>query len=121
MSRDFKIGMAMGLCLVAGISFWLAVQPSLSVKTGMANEQIIDTAPALPQNFATAFQPPKPPAVTAQPKLRIHVVKSGETLSAISKQYYGSSNQWQKILDANRSVLKNPDSLAPGMKLIIPD
>jgi nucleoid-associated protein YgaU len=52
---------------------------------------------------------------------RFHIVRRGENLSAISQQYYGSPNRWQKILEANKDTLKDPDKIAPGMKLIIPD
>ncbi len=121
MQKDFKIGVALGLCLVAAVSLWLAVQPSLSVKARMAEEPIIDRPATPPQNSETTAQPPQPAADSAQPKSRIHIIQKGETLSAISQQYYGSPNKWQKILDANRSVLKNPDNLTPGTKLIIPD
>ena len=51
---------------------------------------------------------------------RFHIVRRGENLSAISQQYYGSANKWQKILDANKDTLKDPNKIAPGMKLIIP-
>ncbi|MBN2183036.1 MAG: LysM peptidoglycan-binding domain-containing protein [Sedimentisphaerales bacterium] len=52
---------------------------------------------------------------------RFHIVRKNQNLSVISRQYYGSSNNWHKIVDANRDVIKDPNKLQPGMKLIIPD
>ena len=52
---------------------------------------------------------------------RVHTVMQGETLSHISEEYYGTSRQWQKILDANKDVLSSPEKLRPGMKLVIPE
>lgn len=51
---------------------------------------------------------------------RFHIVRSGETLTNISYKYYGSADKWQKILDANRSRLKDANTLIPGMRLTIP-
>lgn len=53
---------------------------------------------------------------------RFYIVRKRDTLSKISKRYYGSANKWHKIYEANRNVLgKNPDLLKPGTKLVIPD
>jgi LysM repeat protein len=52
---------------------------------------------------------------------RFHIVRKDETLSAISYRYYGSENNWQKIFQANRAQLKDPNRIVPGTKLIIPD
>jgi len=52
---------------------------------------------------------------------KFHIVRRGETLSTISAKYYGSENKWQKILDANRSQIKDANRLQPGTKLIIPE
>lgn len=52
---------------------------------------------------------------------RFHIVRKDQTLSAISRQYYGTANKWKKIFDANRGVIKDPDKINTGMKLIIPD
>jgi nucleoid-associated protein YgaU len=52
---------------------------------------------------------------------RFHIVRRGDTLSEISQTYYGSSAKWRKIFDANKEMIKNPDRLTPGQKLIIPD
>jgi nucleoid-associated protein YgaU len=52
---------------------------------------------------------------------RFHVVRQGETLSAISQQYYGSANDWRKILAANEKTIKDANKIAPGTKLIIPE
>jgi nucleoid-associated protein YgaU len=57
----------------------------------------------------------------AEKTLRIHVVQKGETLSAIAAKYYGSSNQWPKIVAANRSNLPDPNRLIPGTRLVIPE
>ena len=52
---------------------------------------------------------------------RFHIVREGETLSDISYKYYGSSNRWPKILNANRNAIKDANKLRPGTKLIIPE
>jgi nucleoid-associated protein YgaU len=52
---------------------------------------------------------------------RFHIVRKEETLSAISQQYYGTPGKWQKVLEANKNVIKDPNRLQPGTKLIIPD
>jgi len=52
---------------------------------------------------------------------KFYIVRKGDTLSKISKRYYGSPNRWYKIYEANRDVLDNPDMLRLGMKLRIPN
>jgi len=52
---------------------------------------------------------------------KFYIVRKGDTLSKISKMYYGSSDQWYRIYEANRDLLSNPDRLKPGMKLHIPN
>lgn len=56
----------------------------------------------------------------ATPPARIHTVRSGDTLSSISQQYYGTPDAWQRIVKANASVIKNPDKVPIGTKLTIP-
>lgn len=57
----------------------------------------------------------------AEGVVKIHIVEEGQTLSGIAYKYYGSSNKWRKILDANRSRLKDANTLVPGMRLTIPE
>ena len=52
---------------------------------------------------------------------RFHIVRPGETLSSIAQQYYGSANDWRKILTANEKTIKDANKIAPGTKLIIPE
>lgn len=52
---------------------------------------------------------------------KFHIVTKGQTLSDIAYKYYGAASKWQKIFNANRNVLSDPDKLQPGMKLIIPE
>lgn len=47
-------------------------------------------------------------------------VKSGDTLRAISKRVYGDANQYTKIFEANKPMLKSADKIYPGQKLRIP-
>ena len=52
---------------------------------------------------------------------RRYTVRAGDTLSKISREYYGDPNQFTKIFNANRSILKDPNSISPGQELVIPD
>ncbi len=50
-----------------------------------------------------------------------HTVKSGESLSKISKLYYGDPMKYKKIFEANTNILKNPDVIHPDQVLVIPN
>jgi len=56
----------------------------------------------------------------AQAGSQSYTVKSGDTLSKISKQFYGSSNEYMRIFYANRDKLSDPDKIQVGQQLIIP-
>jgi len=49
------------------------------------------------------------------------VVEKGDTLSAISLRVYGDANKYQKIFDANKPMLKDPNKIYPGQSLRIPE
>src|SRR5262249_1261788 len=49
-----------------------------------------------------------------------YTVKSGDTLSKISQQFYGSANEYMRIFYPNRDTLSDPDKIQPGQQLIIP-
>jgi nucleoid-associated protein YgaU len=52
---------------------------------------------------------------------RFYVVERGDSLSKISKMFYGDANRWKRIFDANRDVIRNADLIQPGWKLRIPE
>ena len=60
------------------------------------------------------------PAGPASAPAGSYTVQKGDTLSKISKQFYGDANKYQKIFDANRDQLKDPDKIQPGQVLRIP-
>ena len=60
------------------------------------------------------------PRVPDADETRFHRVQSGETLSKIAAQYYGESNKYTQIFEANRPLLKDPDHIYPGQMLRVP-
>lgn len=51
---------------------------------------------------------------------KVYEVVSGDSLSKIAKREYGNANDWKRIYEANRDILKDPDKIYPGQKLKIP-
>ena len=49
-----------------------------------------------------------------------YTVQAGDSLSKISKKYYGDADQYMKIFEANRGVLNDPNKIFPGQTLKIP-
>ena len=49
-----------------------------------------------------------------------YTVKAGDTLSKISKQFYGNSNEYMRIFYANKGTLKDPDKIQVGQELNVP-
>jgi nucleoid-associated protein YgaU len=61
-------------------------------------------------------QAPAPARSTAQS----YTVKSGDTLSKISRQHYGDANEYMRIFYANRQIISDPDKIQVGQVLVIP-
>jgi nucleoid-associated protein YgaU len=51
---------------------------------------------------------------------QFYTVVKGDTLSKISKQFYGSAQKYNRIFEANRPLLQHPDKIYPGQVLRIP-
>jgi nucleoid-associated protein YgaU len=49
-----------------------------------------------------------------------HKVTAGETLSKIAQQWYGDSNQWPRIFEANHNQISNPNLIFAGQVLRVP-
>jgi len=49
-----------------------------------------------------------------------YVVQKGDTLQKISQKVFGTTQKWSSIYEANKHVLKSPDRIRPGQKLVIP-
>lgn len=96
------------------------LQPDLAsgtpVRSGGLEGATPDSAPAVPERSTPARSTPASAATTGE----VYVVRSGDTLSDISKAVFGSATRWQELLDANTDVLKKPEALQVGMKLKIP-
>lgn len=54
------------------------------------------------------------------PQSQFYTVKSGDNLSKIAKEFYGDANQYPKIFEANKPMLKSADAIYPGQVLRIP-
>jgi nucleoid-associated protein YgaU len=130
MRKDVKTGLfiGIGIVFVSWVLFalysdslqerrqkQLAGQPAVP---SAALQQTSQPAETSPQPAGQVVKPTQQPAPAAS--VQIHVVEAGQTLSSISALYYGSGEQWPKILEANKDILQSPAQLRPGMRLKIP-
>jgi nucleoid-associated protein YgaU len=81
---------------------------------GPGSSGTVPLRPGQPAAIQAATPPPPPPP----PKT--YVVVDGDTLTKISKKFYGTPGRWEDILNANHSVVKDEKSLVVGSTLTIP-
>ncbi len=75
-----------------------------------------------PSAASTSFASPSPVATpSAVAPQRRYFVRRGDTLAAIAGRIYGDESLWPLILAANRAVIRDPQNLAVGSSLWIPD
>ena len=51
---------------------------------------------------------------------RTYIVQPGDSLSKISKNFYGNANMYMIIFDANKDKLSDPNKINVGTELVIP-
>jgi len=57
---------------------------------------------------------------SSEPEAIFYTVKSGDSLSGIAKEQYGSANKYMTIFKANEPMLTDPNKIYPGQVLRIP-
>jgi nucleoid-associated protein YgaU len=51
---------------------------------------------------------------------KTYKVQPGDTLSKISQQFYGKASEYNRIFEANRDKLSDPNKVQVGQELVIP-
>lgn len=69
---------------------------------------------------STNLKRPVSGAKATTSKTRTYTVKKGDSLWAIARKFYGDGNQEIKIINANKSKIKNKNLIYPGQTFIIP-
>ena len=117
------------LGLTFGISVFLVLGNESSTQADTTNfdtEEITQknnaavTTQAIHKSVVSNLDHAEPIKADETGDLISYTVKSGDNLSKISKEYYGDPNQYNKIFEANRPLLKNEDDIFPGQVLRIP-
>ncbi len=49
-----------------------------------------------------------------------YIIEKGDTLSAVSKRFYGKAKFWRQIFEANRDTIEDPDRIFPGQSIKLP-
>ena len=99
-----------------------ATAPSQDVKNRIWDQiKLVDSRYAdLTADITVAPGQGGPAGSISPPAGRTYTVRSGDTLSKISQQFYGDANKYNRIFDANRDQLSDPDMIKPGQVLKIP-
>jgi nucleoid-associated protein YgaU len=84
------------------------------------NPKMDDIVADFPVDSSMAAAPASAPTSSAGSRTQMYTVKPGDTLSKISKQFYGNANEYMKIFNANKDKLKDPDHVQVGQELKIP-
>ncbi len=95
------------------IYYTLNLKEYKKIKTKRATVTIATVAPA-PQQSTRTTQPEDTNSG------RTYTVKSGDCLWKIAKQFYGNGAQYNKIYEANRDKIKDPNKIQVGWVLTIP-
>jgi LysM repeat protein len=89
-----------------------------------AAEPGVNTEATAPESEATApREKPAPQTETTESSTgtETYVVKPGDTLSTISKHFYGNAQKYMQIFDANKDQLQNQNTISVGQELKIPN
>jgi nucleoid-associated protein YgaU len=94
--------------------------PSEAIKNALWNK-IKEINPACDDITAditvdSSLRQPEPVNVS----VRTYTVQAGDSLFKIAKHFYGDSNDYMRIFEANKDRLNDPDKIQIGQELVIP-
>ena len=113
------------------VSKWLLIFNANQDKIHDRNSLKIGTELIIPEEKLTLQKTKKEtttPALSQVTKVedtaqtgKKHTVQQGDSLYKLAVKYYNNGAKWNKILEANKHILKNQNSLKVGQELVIPD
>ena len=86
----------------------------------LANPGLDDLTLELNVSQSQAAAASAPSSESGQAGGQTYTVKGGDTLSKISRQFYGDANEYMRIFYANRDKLHDPNKIQVGQELVIP-
>ncbi len=93
---------------------WNQIKAADSSYSDVSCDLTVDTSLAPQKSQAAAVSSGGAPAS------RTYTVKPGDSLSKIAEQFYGNASEYNRIFEANRDKLNNPDKISAGQQLVIP-
>lgn len=86
-------------------------------------EKAVEAPVVVTDPATTVIVPPvvKPEATKMVNGQKVYTVVPGDTLSGISVKVYNTSRHYQKIYDANKDAIEDPNTLQVGLSLVMPD
>jgi nucleoid-associated protein YgaU len=63
---------------------------------------------------------PRPGVDAPVTSMKTYMVKPGDTLTNIAREFLGDADEYMRVFEANRDQLSDPDQIRPGQILKIP-
>jgi nucleoid-associated protein YgaU len=99
---------------------YVAAEGLVTLKGSAPSQEASEKASLAAGNVSNVTKVDNQLVAPAADPAQYHDVVKGDTLSAISKKYYGDANKYNAIFEANKPMLTHPDKIYPGQKLRIP-
>ncbi len=137
-----KLGVAV-VCLVGVAAFiaWDTKTPKPAEAPAVPVAAVVPVAPPEPEKKPPPAPEPAPPPVVVVPPpppppvkkaapmtletlpsgVRVYTVVQGDTLYGISVKVFGTPRHYERIYEANREKIADPNTLQIGLKLALPD
>ena len=101
---------------------WEAPLPDVDAGVYSLRVDEVDEDGTVTSRVETPFQREAPEIATATPKAATAVtVQPGFTLWAIARDRFGTGDQYVRVYEANRDLIRNPDLIYPGQVFALPE
>jgi hypothetical protein len=96
--------------------FWNQIKAVDSTYSDLTCDITVDSSLPQPQQAQAATA-----AAGGSSGNRTYTVKPGDSLSKIAEQFYGKAGEYNRIFEANRDKLNDPNKISVGQQLVIPE
>lgn len=103
------VGITIAIVIAAGPPI---VQRYFSPGNSETPGSLLEASPSIPEAL--------PPSAPVAAQTQTYEVQTGDTLRSIALNVYGNEAEWQRLLEANRSEIADPEALAVGQLLVVP-